>query len=89
MSVAYTLLVHDERYPNMLDQIVGIFSDDPKKAIKAAHKHWADLGGPDAMPLNFTSYDSSNTKLDFHVGNVYRENGGGKVNYSINGFKLE
>ena len=84
-ATVYTLLVHDEKYPSMPSQIAGAFST-AKLAMKAAHEHWADLGGLDAMPFNFTSYDSSHTGLDFHTGNVFRHNGGGKVTYSVNGF---
>lgn len=92
--IAYTLLVHDEKYPNMPDQVAGVFTDANnsiavKKAMKTAHEHWHSLAGIAAMPLNFTSYDSSNTGLDFHTGNVYRDNGAGRVTYSINGFNTQ
>ena len=87
-DTVYTLQVHDRQYAKLPSQISGVFTK-AELATAAAHRHWKYLGGQEAMPLKFTSYESSHTGLDFHVGDVYRDGVDGKITYSVNGFTVQ
>jgi hypothetical protein len=90
-DVVYTLTVHDEKYPGMPDQAAGVYGGENalNAAAAAARSHWAELAGPDAMKLDFSSYESSNTGLDFHVAFGYHSYENAKVTYSVNGFTVQ
>jgi hypothetical protein len=90
-DVAYTLTVHDEKYPGLPDQVVGVFSGENAVdlAVNTAFQHWSALAGPDATLLVFAAYHSSNTGHDFHVAEAFRDYEPGKVTYSVNGFTVQ
>jgi hypothetical protein len=86
--IAYTLTIHDEKYPAQPDQIVGIFTKLAKAIDRAGHI-WITVASATAAPLHFDSYDSSYTGLDFHIANGYRDFTAGKMTFSINGFNIQ
>jgi hypothetical protein len=86
--IVYTLQVHDEKYPAQPDQILGAF-EKSETAVKLAEDHWVTLAGAGAMPLEFITYHSDNTGLNFHVAAAFRDFTFGKVTYSVNGFQLK
>jgi len=86
--IAYTLTIHDEKYPTQPDQVGGIFTE-PAKAMDLAGHIWTTMAGATAAPLHFNSCDSSYIGLDFHVASGYRDFTAGKVTFSINGFNVK
>jgi hypothetical protein len=87
-DTVYTITAHDSKYPGMADQVVGVYGD-AELAKKAAVEHWAEAAGPVAMPLTFTSYDSSHTSLDFHTTTGYFDYDDHSIAYSVNGFHIQ
>jgi hypothetical protein len=87
-DTVYTLIAHDSKYPGITDQVVGVYGN-AELAKKAAIEHWVEAAGPVAMPLTFTSYDSSHTGLDFHTATGYFDYEDHSIEYSVNGFTVQ
>jgi TATA-binding protein-associated factor Taf7 len=89
MGTVYTLLVNDSRYSSMQGQIAGVFAK-ADLAMSRAVKHWEAVKRDDDAPLVFTSFDSDDTGLDFHVAYGRRhDSDSSTVTYSVNGFHVQ